>query len=101
MFQFQIGAIKRPFAFSVLCVLRCGFNSKLVRLKAKRTDRLRKPTATFQFQIGAIKRAVTDVAGYFLDLFQFQIGAIKSLGLKVNSDNGWSFNSKLVRLKVP
>ena len=53
-FQFQNGAIKRNVLF--LCALSySGFNSKMVRLKAKMEKQKEPVILKFQFQNGAIK----------------------------------------------
>ena len=55
MFQFQLGAIKRP--------------------RSTWSDFFR---SEFQFQLGAIKSIIPEIKKKLRDLFQFQLGAIKS-----------------------
>jgi len=119
-FQFQNGAIESASVF-ISSSLIVGFNSKMVRLRAKRRCCF-SSSYLFQFQNGAIEShfyhtVLVDPAGSFNSkmvrlrvltsrtgiinwkTFQFQNGAIESIG----GFNRWylfpSFNSKMVRLR--
>ena len=77
------------------------FNSKLVRLKAKRCAASEVPISWFQFQTGAIKRNAELPVSAWKSVFQFQTGAIKRCHQCPNTVSpSPCFNSKLVRLKA-
>ena len=103
MFQFQNGAVKSD----TLVIIRasyCGFNSKMVRLKAevRRNLWLLKirfnstmvrlkagykemdidTVSLFQFQNGAVKRYNSDKFRIYTDMFQFQNGAVKRIAVQ-------------------
>ncbi len=74
------------------------FNSKMVRLKAKRLDRYR-IVRGFQFQDGTIKSELDQKYHCSFCLFQFQDGTIKSQPTNRDHQENQDFNSKMVRLK--
>ena len=69
-----------------------------MRLKVE-LNLLKGHVITFQFQTGSIKSTAEIAAMLDADPFQFQTGAIKSPQMKHKLEK-YSFNSKLVRLKV-
>ena len=82
-FQFQIGAIKRPFA-EFEGEPRNAFQFQIGAIKSTHNfHNLLIPSSEFQFQIGAIKsQQMQNLNIHYLLMFQFQIGAIKRLVLK-------------------
>ena len=77
-----------------------GFNSKLVRLKARVDGMLSVASSRFQFQTGSIKSqtwltCVIEHAG-----FNSKLVRLKEKCIKRNTTATKGFNSKLVRLKV-
>ena len=80
LFQFQTGAIKRPFIPAVREVVALRFNSKLVRLKGSQANGLIPSQLCFNSKLVRLKDKIADEAV---------------------SEPKLCFNSKLVRLKVP
>ena len=78
-----------------------GFNSKLVRLKAKVLADEVCARASFNSKLVRLKVPITASLDFRFSMFQFQTGAIKSDGDFADGVHYiHSFNSKLVRLKV-
>ena len=76
------------------------FNSSMVRLKERCKESNAKPLP-FQFLDGAIKSGYAGVNVYGLTAFQFLDGAIKRRLQNSQTTLQNSFNSSMVRLKVP
>jgi len=74
------------------------FNSKMVRLRAKRGN-CYPFSFGFQFQNGAIERFAQSSIRHIFNVFQFQNGAIESRFCRGNMTTPKSFNSKMVRLR--
>ncbi len=76
------------------------FNSKMVRLKVIREKVKGSSLGVFQFQNGTIKSTPGLLLSPEEKLFQFQNGTIKSYKGIISKLVIYSFNSKMVRLKV-
>ena len=76
-FQFQSGAVKRNLRDS-LSAIHGGFNSKVVRLKARLDFAFVLRLNRFQFQSGAVKSVAAFIPFCRVFEFQFQSGAVKS-----------------------
>ena len=123
-FQFQTGSIKSFISVVAGCGTTCKsfnsklvrlkvdqhlitwifmlcFNSKLVRLKGGQMNIKAVAKATFQFQTGSIKSTAASNSYQMSISFQFQTGSIKRIRKGIQRMIPlFSFNSKLVRLKV-
>ncbi len=98
-FQFQNGTIKRlSFTFAIVFYHR--FNSKMVRLKAKKNPNLQFEGFCFNSKMVRLKVIETHKQCEQLLLFQFQNGTIKRYGRLAMNILLVCFNSKMVRLKV-
>ena len=99
-FQFQTGAIKRTYGYTVDALEVMRFNSKLVRLKEGASSMESLNALKFQFQTGAIKSNMRVVPVLELKLcFNSKLVRLK-VGVNYASAREACFNSKLVRLKA-
>ena len=78
LFQFQTGAIKRPFQILRIHYHRISFNSKLVRLKVCISSSVRSHDSSFNSKLVRLKVAPQLLHVNVSSSFQFQTGAIKS-----------------------
>ena len=99
-FQFQYGTIKRLQPLQPW-LLPLPFNSSMVRLKVSWKIWDYRDTRNFQFQYGTIKSSEFDRCHCLAVPFQFQYGTIKRYSSFSTSLSHSSFNSSMVRLKVP